>query len=110
MHSVISISQVLQPSTNDHLVADGELGRSGAEVNASTDPTAPRQTPLAKAYEAAAYLQAYFDMRELARTKAHLMPRELYERVCRVRDYLGWRYNTITLGGSAFEPSDWRAR
>jgi hypothetical protein len=49
-------------------------------------------------------------MRELARTKAHLMPRELYERVCRVRDYLGWRYNTITLGGSAFEPSDWRAR
>jgi hypothetical protein len=108
MNSLLHVvSQVLQPSTN-HLVADGELRRSAAETQ--TDPTAPRQAPSVKVHEAAAYLQSYFDMRELARTKAHLMPRELYERVCRVRDYCGFRYNDLTLGGSEFSPPEWRSR
>lgn len=103
---LLQTSPVLQPSTN-HLAAGGELSRS---VTVSTEPTAPRQTPLAKALEARNYELAYFDMRELARTKAHLMSRELYERVCRVRDYCGFRYNELTCGASAFAPPDWRAR
>jgi hypothetical protein len=42
MTTLLQISKpVLQPSTNDHLVADGELGRSA--LLHSTDPTAPRK-------------------------------------------------------------------
>jgi hypothetical protein len=110
MNSLLHVvPQVLQPSTNDHLVADGELSRSAA-TSASTDPTAPRQTPLAKAIEARGYQCAYFVVRDLAATKAHLLSMEGWQKLMRVRDYLGWRYNTITLGGSEFDPGAWRSR
>jgi hypothetical protein len=101
------VPQVLQPSTN-HLAADGELSRSADQPQ--TDPTAPRQTPLAKAIEARGYQCAYFLVRDLAATKAHMLSMEGWQLLMRVKDYLGWRYNTLTLGGSEFDPGAWRSR
>lgn len=99
-------SQVLQASAPNHSPADGELSRSAAY----TDPTAPRQTPLAKAIESRGYQSAYFLLRDLAATKAHLLSMEGWQLLMRVKDYCGWRYNTITLGGGEFGPGAWRSR
>lgn len=95
------VPQVLQPSTN-HLVADGELGRS--TVSETADPTAPRQTPLAKAIEARGYQCAYFLLRDLAALKAHQISMDGWQVLMRAKDYCGDRYNELTLGGTEFAP------
>lgn len=110
MNSLLQIQKpFLQPSTNDHLVADGELSRSAA-TSALTDPTAPRNTPLAKAIEARGYQCAYFLCRDLGAMKAHQLSMEGWQLLMRVKDYCGFRFNEITLGGSQFAPQGWRSR
>ena len=64
--------------------------------------------PLPRQEIARGYQNAFFMLRDLSRTQAHLMTQEGCQIVLDACSYVGWRFNKITLANSDFNPGPWR--
>jgi len=97
--NAIPINSVL--ARHNATVATAPEGNGGA--------SAPLK-PLTKQEVARGYSSAFFLLRELVSTKAHLIEQRGWEILVRVTGYVGCRYNEITLGGTEFAPKPWTAQ
>jgi hypothetical protein len=71
---------------------------------------ATKGSALFRSQEARPYAQAYWLMKEISRAKAHEMSLENWQQLNRIMDYVGFRFNLITLAGTEFAPKPWRGR
>jgi hypothetical protein len=101
------MSNLLQMST-------ARSGPESTEVNPGvptiTPAAGPEFKPLNKLQIARGYQQAFFLLRDLAATKAHLLSKDGWERLVRATEYVGIRYNEVVLAGTEFEPKPWKSR